>query len=173
MNPSYQSQYYQQQPDNNNLGALATGALAIGGLSTVALMNDGKLLKDLTGKKDLKETMAKSGETVSNVANKAGKYVKQKASEADGFKQRMAQELEAILKSPKPDIRKVELYNRMAADLRAMGVIVKPLNMERLGELISNFNASRTGGVKVGSLKDRMAAGYERNKGLINRRRGL
>ena len=26
--------------------------------------------------------------------------------------QRMAQELEAILKSPKPDIRKVELYNR-------------------------------------------------------------
>ncbi len=71
MNPSYQSQYYQQQPDNSNLGALATGALAIGGLSTVALMNDGKLLKDLTGKKDLKETMAKSGETVSNVASKA------------------------------------------------------------------------------------------------------
>ena len=173
MNPSYQSQYYQQQPDNSNLGALATGALAIGGLSTVALMNDGKLLKDLTGKKDLKETIAKSGETVSNVANKAGKYVKQKASEADGFKQRMAQELDAILKRPKPDIRKVELYNRMAADLRTMGVIVKPLNMERLGELISNFNASRTGGVKVGSLKDRMAAGYERNKGLINRRRGL
>ena len=47
MNPSYQSQYYQQQPDNSNLGALATGALAIGGLSTIALMNDGKLLKDL------------------------------------------------------------------------------------------------------------------------------
>ena len=81
MNPSYQSQYYQQQPDNSNLGALATGALAIGGLSAVALMNDGKLLKDLSGKKDLKETMAKSGETVSNVASKAGKYVKEKASE--------------------------------------------------------------------------------------------
>ena len=31
----------------------------------------------------------------------------------------------------------------------------------------------RFGGVKVGSLKDRMAAGYEKNKGLINRRRGL
>jgi|TARA_A100001518_G_C1189312_1_gene35335 hypothetical protein len=173
MNPSYQSQYYQQQPDNSNLGALATGALAIGGLSTVALMNDGKLLKDLTGKKDLKETIAKSGETVSNVANKAGKYVKQKASEADGFKQRMAQELEAILKSPKPDIRKVELYNRMAADLRTMGVIVKPLNMERLGELISNFNASRTGGVKVGSLKDRMSGAYDRNINKIRGRRGL
>ena len=172
MNPSYQSQYYQQQPNNNNLGLLTTGALAGGGLATVAFLNDGKLLKDLTGKKDLKETMAKSGETVSNVANKAGKYVKQKASEADGFKQRMAQELEAILKSPKPDIRKVELYNRMAADLRTMGVIVKPLNMERLGELISNFNASRTGGVKVGSLKDRMAAGYDRNINKIRGRRG-
>ena len=173
MNPSYQSQYYQQQPDNSKLGALATGALAIGGLSTVALMKDGKLLKDLSGKKDLKETMAKSGETVSNVASKAGKYVKQRASEAEGFKQRMAQELEAILKSPKPDIRKVELYNRMAADLRKMGVIgIKPLNMERLGQLITNFNASRTGGVKVGSLKDRMAAGYDRNINKIRGRRG-
>ena len=172
MNPSYQSQYYQQQPDNNNLGALATGALAVGGISTVALMNDGKLLKDLSGKKDIKETMAKSGKTVSNVADKAGKYVKQKVSEADGFKQRMSQELEAILKSPKPDIRKVELYNRMAADLRKMGVIVKPLNMERLGELITNFNASRTGGVQVGDLKSRMAGAYDRNINKIRGRRG-
>ena len=173
MSSSYQSQYYPQQSDNNTLGLLTTGALAGGGLATVALMNDGKLLKDLSGKKDIKETMAKSGQTISNVANKAGKYVKQKAGEADGFKQRMAQELEAILKSPKPDIRKVELYNRMAADLRKMGVLgVKPLNMERLGELINNFNASRTGGVQVGSLKDRMATAYDRNINKIRGRRG-
>mgnify|MGYP003130509238 CR=1 FL=1 len=168
------SSYQRYHPDNDNPapGLLATGALAAGGLSTIALMNDGILLKDLSGKKDIKETMAKSGKTVSNVADKAGKYVKQKVSEADVFKQRMSQELEAILKSPKPDIRKVELYNRMAADLRKMGVIVKPLNMERLGELITNFNASRTGGVQVGSLKDRMAAGYDRNINKIRGRRG-
>ena len=77
MNPSYQSQYYQQQPDNNNLGALATGALAIGGLSTVALMNDGKLLKDLSGKEDIKETMAKGSKAVNDIAN----YSKQKTAE--------------------------------------------------------------------------------------------
>jgi hypothetical protein len=168
------SSYQRYHPDNDNPapGLLATGALAAGGLSTIALMNDGILLKDLSGKKDIKETMAKSGKTVSNVADKAGKYVKQKVSEADVFKQRMSQELEAILKSPKPDIRKVELYNRMAADLRKMGVIVKPLNMERLGELITNFNASRTGGVQVGDLKSRMAGAYDRNINKIRGRRG-
>ena len=146
MNPSYQSQYYQQQPDNSNLGALATGALAIGGLSTVALMNDGKLLKDLTGKKDLKETMAKSGETVSNVASKAGKYVKQKASE--------------LRKQATPVLKKMGLDPNMFDD-------------NALRQIMSQFSNTNTSGVKVGSLKDRMAAGYERNKNLINRRRGL
>ena len=51
MSSSYQTQYYPQQPNNNNLGLLTTGALAGGGLATVAFLNDGKLLKDLTGKK--------------------------------------------------------------------------------------------------------------------------
>ena len=145
MNPSYQSQYYQQQPDNNNLGALATGALAIGGLSTVALMNDGKLLKDLTGKKDLKETMAKSGETVSNVANKAGKYVKQKAS---------------------------ELREQATPVLKKMGIDPNMLDDNALRQIMSQFSNTNTSGVKVGSLKDRMAAGYDRNINKIRGRRG-
>ena len=145
MNPSYQSQYYQQQPDNNNLGALATGALAIGGLSTVALMNDGKLLKDLSGKKDLKETMAKSGETVSNVANKAGKYVKQKAS---------------------------ELREQATPVLKKMGIDPNMLDDNALRQIMSQFSNTNTSGVKVGSLKDRMAAGYDRNINKIRGRRG-
>ena len=145
MNPSYQSQYYQQQPDNSNLGALATGALAIGGLSTVALMNDGKLLKDLTGKKDLKETMAKSGETVSNVASKAGKYVKQKSS---------------------------ELREQAIPVLKKMGIDPNMLDDNALRQIMSQFSNTNTSGVKVGSLKDRMAAGYDRNINKIRGRRG-
>jgi len=145
MNPSYQSQYYQQQPDNSNLGALATGALAIGGLSTVALMNDGKLLKDLTGKKDLKETMAKSGETVSNVANKAGKYVKQKAS---------------------------ELREQATPVLKKMGIDPNMLDDNALRQIMSQFSNTNTSGVKVGSLKDRMAAGYDRSINKVRGRRG-
>ena len=145
MNPSYQSQYYQQQPDNSNLGALATGALAIGGLSTVALMNDGKLLKDLTGKKDLKETMAKSGETVSNVASKAGKYVKQKTS---------------------------ELREQATPVLKKMGIDPNMLDDNALRQIMSQFSNTNTSGVKVGSLKDRMAAGYDRNINRIRGRRG-
>ena len=145
MNPSYQSQYYQQQPDNNNLGALTTGALAGGGLSTVALMNDGKLLKDLTGKKDLKETMAKSGETVSNVASKAGKYVKQKAS---------------------------DLREQATPVLKKMGIDPNMLDDNALRQIMSQFSNTNTSGVKVGSLKDRMAAGYDRNINKIRGRRG-
>ena len=145
MNPSYQSQYYQQQPDNSNLGALATGALAIGGLSTVALMNDGKLLKDLSGKKDLKETMAKSGETVSNVASKAGKYVKQKTS---------------------------ELREQATPVLKKMGIDPNMLDDNALRQIMSQFSNTNTSGVKVGSLKDRMAAGYDRNINKIRGRRG-
>ena len=145
MNPSYQSQYYQQQPDNSNLGALATGALAIGGLSTVALMNDGKLLKDLSGKKDLKETIAKSGETVSNVASKAGKYVKQKSS---------------------------ELREQATPVLKKMGIDPNMLDDNALRQIMSQFSNTNTSGVKVGSLKDRMAAGYDRNINKIRGRRG-
>ena len=146
MNPSYQSQYYQQQPDNNNLGALATGALAVGGLSTVALMNDGKLLKDLTGKKDLKETMAKSGETVSNVASKAGKYVKQKSS---------------------------ELREQATPVLKKMGIDPNMLDDNAIRQVMSQFSNTNTSGVKVGSLKDRMAGAYDRNINKIRGRRGL
>ena len=50
MSSSYQTQYYSQQPDNNNLGLLTTGALAGGGLATVALLNRDKLVKDINKK---------------------------------------------------------------------------------------------------------------------------
>ena len=141
MNPSYQSQYYQQQPDNSNLGALATGALAIGGLSTVALMNDGKLLKDLSGNKDIKETMAKGAKAVNDIAN----YSKQKASE--------------LRKQPTPVLKK-------------MGIDPNMLDDNAIRQVMSQFSNINTSGVKVGSLKDRMAAGYDRNINKIRGRRG-
>ena len=141
MNPSYQSQYYQQQPDNNNLGALATGALAIGGLSTVALMNDGKLLKDLSGKKDIKETMAKGSKAVNDIAN----YSKQKAS---------------------------ELRKQATPVLKKMGIDPNMLDDNAIRQVMSQFSNTNTSGVKVGSLKDRMAAGYDRNINKIRGRRG-
>ena len=141
MNPSYQSQYYQQQPDNSNLGALATGALAIGGLSTVALMHDGKLLKDLTGKKDLKETMAKGAKAVNDIAN----YSKQKAS---------------------------ELRKQATPVLKKMGIDPNMLDDNAIRQVMSQFSNTNTSGVKVGSLKDRMAAGYDRNINKIRGRRG-
>ena len=141
MNPSYQSQYYQQQPDNSNLGALATGALAIGGLSTVALMNDGKLLKDLSGKKDIKETMAKGAKAVNDIAN----YSKQKTS---------------------------ELRKQAIPVLKKMGIPPDMVSDERIRQIMSQFSNTNTAGVQVGSLKDRMAAGYDRNINKIRGRRG-
>ena len=141
MNPSYQSQYYQQQPDNSNLGALATGALAIGGLSTVALMNDGKLLKDLSGNKDIKETMAKGAKAVNDIAN----YSKQKAS---------------------------ELRKQATPVLKKMGIDPNMLDDNAIRQVMSQFSNTNTSGVKVGSLKDSMAAGYDRNINKIRGRRG-
>ena len=142
MNPSYQSQYYQQQPDNSNLGALATGALAIGGLSTVALMNDGKLLKDLSGKKDIKETMAKGAKAVNDIAN----YSKQKAS---------------------------ELRKQATPVLKKMGIDPNMLDDNAIRQVMSQFSNTNTSGVKVGSLKDRMAGAFDRNINNIRGRRGL
>ena len=142
MNPSYQSQYYQQQPDNSNLGALATGALAIGGLSTVALMNDGKLLKDLSGNKDIKETMAKGAKAVNDIAN----YSKQKAS---------------------------ELRKQATPVLKKMGIDPNMLDDNAIRQVMSQFSNTNTSGVKVGSLKDRMAGAYDRNINKIRGRRGL
>ncbi len=59
MSSSYQTQYYSQQPNNNNLGLLTTGALAGGGLATLAFLNKDKLVQDINKKENLKETMAK------------------------------------------------------------------------------------------------------------------
>ena len=85
MSSSYQTQYYSQQPDNNNLGLLTTGALAGGGLATVAFLNDGRLLKDLN-----KTPINK--EAISKVAD----YGKKKASEADIIRKNTIEKLKKI-----------------------------------------------------------------------------
>ena len=85
MSSSYQTQYYSQQPNNNNLGLLTTGALAGGGLATVAFLNDGRLLKDLN-----KTSINK--EAISKVAD----YGKKKASEADIIRKNTIEKLKKI-----------------------------------------------------------------------------
>ena len=85
MSSSYQTQYYSQQPNNNNLGLLTTGALAGGGIATVAFLNDGRLLKDLN-----KTPINK--EAISKVAD----YGKKKASEADIIRKNTIEKLKKI-----------------------------------------------------------------------------
>tara|TARA_R100000734_G_C3292661_1_gene84277 strand:+ start:5 stop:418 length:414 start_codon:yes stop_codon:yes gene_type:complete len=70
MSSSYQSQYYPQQSDNNNLGLLTTGALAGGGLATVALLNKDKLVQDINKNPVNKEAI-----------NKVANYAKDKKAE--------------------------------------------------------------------------------------------
>ena len=148
MNPSYQSQYYQQQPDNSNLGALATGALAIGGLSTVALMNDGKLLKDLNKKENLKETMAKGSEAISNL----NKYSKKKAAEADIIRKNTIEKLKKI------------------------GVDARDYSKEQLDQIVKQFATSPTGSpAPVNTFTGQTTAaagypvGYSASAGVIQR----
>jgi|TARA_R100000231_G_scaffold116233_1_gene86599 hypothetical protein len=71
MNPSYQSQYPPQQSDTSNMGLLATGALAGGGIATLAalkMMNKGKILQDLSQKGAKKPTSAVNTQAINKVA---------------------------------------------------------------------------------------------------------
>ena len=104
-------------------------------------MNDGKLLKDLSGNKDIKETMAKGAKAVNDIAN----YSKQKAS---------------------------ELRKQATPVLKKMGIDPNMLDDNAIRQVMSQFSNTNTSGVKVGSLKDRMAAGYDRNINKIRGRRG-
>ena len=135
MSSSYQTQYYPQQSNNNNLGLLTTGALAGGGLATVAFLNDGRLLKDLTGKKDLKETMAKGSEAISNL----NEYSKKKAAEAD-------------------IIRKDTI-----AKLKKIGIDARNYSKEQLDQIVKQFTTSPTGSpapVNTFTNQTTAAAGY-------------
>ncbi len=137
MSSSYQTQYYSQQPNNNNLGLLTTGALAGGGLATVALLNRVKLVQDINKRPVNKEAL-----------NKVRNYAKDKTAEL-------------------ADLRK-----RATSVLKGMGIDPNMISDERLRQIMSQFSNTGTAGVQVGSLKDRMAAGYDRNINKIRGRRG-
>ena len=137
MSSSYQTQYYSQQPNNNNLGLLTTGALAGGGLATLAFLNKDKLVQDINKKPVNKEAI-----------NKVANYAKDKTAEL-------------------ADLRK-----RATSVLKGMGIDPNMISDERLRQIMSQFSNTGTAGVQVGSLKDRMAAGYDRNINKIRGRRG-
>ena len=135
MSSSYQTQYYSQQPNNNNLGLLTTGALAGGGLATVAFLNDGRLLKDLNKKENLKETMAKGSEAISNL----NKYSKKKAAEADIIRKNTIEKLKKI------------------------GVDARDYSKEQLDQIVKQFATSPTGSpapVNTFTGQTTSAAGY-------------
>ena len=67
MSSSYQTQYYPQQPDNNNLGVLATGTLAGGGMATLAALALMRRGKNISATTDLSQ---KGASAISNVAGK-------------------------------------------------------------------------------------------------------
>ena len=73
MSSSYQTQYYPQQPDNNNLGVLATGTLAGGGIATLAALALMRRGKNISATTDLSQ---KGASAISNVAGK--KYTAKK-----------------------------------------------------------------------------------------------
>ena len=53
-----------------------------------------------------------------------------------------------------------------------MGIDPNMLDDNALRQIMSQFSNTGTAGVQVGSLKDRMAAGYDRNINKIRGRRG-
>ena len=145
MSSSYQTQYYSQQPDNNNLGLLTTGVLAGGGLATLALLDRDKsigtrikLVQDINKKPVNKEAI-----------NKVANYAKDKTAEL------------------------AELRKRATSVLKGMGIDPNMIGDERLRQIMSQFSNTNTSGVKVSSLKDRMAGAYDRNINKIRGRRGL
>ena len=135
MSSSYQTQYYSQQPDNNNLGLLTTGALAGGGLATLAFLNKDKLVQDINKKENLKETMAKGSEAISNL----NEYSKKKAAEAD------------------------ILRKEMVTKLRKVGIDASTYSKEKLDQLIKQFATPSKGAsapVNTFTGQTTAAAGY-------------
>ena len=142
MSSSYQTQYYSQQPNNNNLGLLTTGALAGGGLATLALLDRDKsigtrikLVQDINKKENLKETMAKGSEAISNL----NEYSKKKAAEAD------------------------ILRKEMVTKLRKVGIDASTYSKEKLDQLIKQFATPSKGAsapVNTFTGQTTAAAGY-------------
>ena len=65
-----------------------------------------------------------------------------------------------------------ELRKKAIPVLKKMGIDPGMVSDERIRQIMSQFSNTGTAGVQVGSLKDRMAAGYDRNINKIRGRRG-
>ena len=121
MSSSYQTQYYSQQPDNNNLGLLTTGALAGGGIATLAalrFMKKGKILQDLSQK----------GRDANIDAMAGKKYPVNKETKKTSVAA-MAKAAEKELKEKGIDINDTDALLRMGiSEAQRMAGVTSPLN---------------------------------------------
>ena len=129
------SSYQRYHPDNDNPapGLLATGALAAGGLSAIALMNDGTLLKDLNKKGRDKN--------IDNLAN----YSKEKAAEAEVIRKQIVTKLKSVgidaskFGKEQLDALATQLFNKS----KTGGVQVGDLKSRMAGAYDRNINKIR------------------------------
>ena len=133
MSSSYQTQYYSQQPDNNNLGLLTTGALAGGGLATVALLNRDKLVQDINKKPVNKEAI-----------NKVANYAKDKTAELADLRKRATSVLKGMGIDPNmiSDERLRQIMSQFS-NTNTAGVKVSSLKDRMSGAYDRNINKIR------------------------------
>ncbi len=133
MSSSYQTQYYSQQPDNNNLGLLTTGALAGGGLATVALLNRDKLVQDINKKPVNREAI-----------NKVANYAKDKTTELAELRKRATSVLKGMGIDPNmiSDERLRQIMSQFS-NTNTAGVKVSSLKDRMSGAYDRNINKIR------------------------------
>ena len=133
MSSSYQTQYYSQQPDNNNLGLLTTGALAGGGLATVALLNRDKLVQDINKKPVNREAI-----------NKVANYAKDKTAELAELRKRATSVLKGMGIDPNmiSDERLRQIMSQFS-NTNTAGVKVSSLKDRMSGAYDRNINKIR------------------------------
>ena len=133
MSSSYQTQYYSQQPDNNNLGLLTTGALAGGGLATVALLNRDKLVQDINKKPVNREAI-----------NKVANYAKDKTAELAELRKRATSVLKGMGIDPNMigDERLRQIMSQFS-NTNTAGVKVSSLKDRMSGAYDRNINKIR------------------------------
>ena len=133
MSSSYQTQYYSQQPNNNNLGLLTTGALAGGGLATVALLNRDKLVQDINKKPVNKEAI-----------NKVANYAKDKTAELTELRKRATSVLKGMGIDPNmiSDERLRQIMSQFS-NTNTAGVKVSSLKDRMSGAYDRNINKIR------------------------------
>ena len=133
MSSSYQTQYYSQQPNNNNLGLLTTGALAGGGIATVALLNRDKLVQDINKKPVNKEAI-----------NKVANYAKDKTAELAELRKRATSVLKGMGIDPNmiSDERLRQIMSQFS-NTNTAGVKVSSLKDRMSGAYDRNINKIR------------------------------